>query len=112
MTKNVLLLDAINEIKQRYESIIDKTLRDRDYSMPILAIGLQHAFGNSMCYKFAKSTNDSDIEYRFSIHYEAYYMNASNFSNAQIKEKTMDIIYRYYYKSRFEKRIEASKSME
>lgn len=100
--------DAIKEIKNRYELVIDKVLRDRDYSKPILAIGFQNAFGNRMYYNFVISTNDSDIEYRFSIHYQPYFIRVENLSNEQIKEKTIDLIYKFYYKSRFAKRIEAS----
>ena len=100
--------DAIEEIKRHYEFDIDRVLKSRDYSKPILAIGFQNAFGNSLYYNFVISTNDSDIDYRFSIHYQAYFIKVENLSNEQIKKITIDLIYKYYYKSRFAKRIETN----
>lgn len=40
-------------------------------SLPVLAIGLPSSFGNRMLLKFAKSTDENDIEWRFYIHYNA-----------------------------------------
>ena len=56
--------DAINEIENRYGSLIDNVLSNRDMSLPIFAIGLpsSSAFGNSMLLKFVKSTDEDDIE--------------------------------------------------
>ena len=63
--------DAINEIENKYGSLIDNVLSNRDLSLPIFAIGLpsSSAFGNRMLLKFVKSTDEDDIEWRFYIHY-------------------------------------------
>jgi len=54
--------DAYNEIEQTYGSEIDAALSRRDKSLPILALGLPSAFSNKIIIKFAKSSEEQDIE--------------------------------------------------
>ena len=63
--------EAIPEIEIFYGSFIDTVLSKREMSLPVLAIGLPSSFGNRMLLKFAKSTDENDIEWRFYIHYNA-----------------------------------------
>ena len=105
--------NAMREIESSYGKVIDGALAARDYSMPILAIGLPNAtaFGNRLALIFAKSTLDDDIEYRFSLHYNACYINVSaSVSNSSIRAKLVDLLYRHFYDARFKKRIEGSKA--
>lgn len=56
--------DALKEIENSYGSLINSVLSNRDLSLPVLATGLpsSSAFGNPLFLKFAKSTDENDIE--------------------------------------------------
>ena len=102
--------DAFKEIEDRYGNVIDDTLSLRDYSMPVLAIGLPFSvFGNRMFLKFVKSSDEDDIEWRFYYHYSGFCLNVLSKDNASIRRTIIKIIYDHFYESRFKKRIEGSK---
>ena len=103
--------DAIKEIEERYGDLIDKTLASRDYTMPILAIGMPFAtqFGNRMVLKFVKSTDEDDIEWRFYYHYSGRCLDVTSVDNATIRKTIIRMMYHHFYDSRFKKRIEGSK---
>lgn len=104
--------DAINEIENRYGSLIDNVLSNRDVSLPILAIGLpsSSAFGNSMLLKFTKSTDENDIEWRFYIHYNTRCWDISSLSNTSIRKALIKLLYSHFYEHRFKQRLEGSKT--
>ncbi len=102
--------DAFKEIEDRYGNVIDDTLSLRDYSMPVLAIGLPFSvFGNRMFLKFVKSSDEDDIEWRFYYHYSGFCLDVLSKDNASIGRTIIKIIYDHFYESRFKKRIEGSK---
>lgn len=102
--------DAQKEIDEWYKQDIDTTLNNRDFSRPILAIGLNRVFSNRMLLSFIRSTEEDDLPYRFRLHYDATYLwNVSDDSNDDIREKLNNLLYRYYYDARFKKRIEGAK---
>ena len=85
--------DAFKEIEDRYGNVIDDTLSLRDYSMPVLAIGLPFSvFGNRMFLKFVKSSDEDDIEWRFYYHYSGFWLNVLSKDNASIRKKIIKII--------------------
>ena len=103
--------DAIREIVEEYGKDIDTLLSTRDYSLPILAIGFcsPTAFGNSICLRFARTTNEEDIVWRFYSHYITRCWNVlPEMSNARIREELINLLYRHFYEDRFRKRIEGS----
>lgn len=103
--------DAYNEIEQTYGREIDAALSGRDKSLPILALGLPSAFGNNIIIKFAKSSEEQDIEWRFYVHYDARTMDVnSDVTNTQLRKMIVNTIYHAFYESRFKKRIEGSKA--
>lgn len=103
--------DALKELEDRYGNVIDDTLSQRDYSMPILAIGLpsSSAFGNRLFLKFAKSVEEEDITWRFYTHYVPLCLHILNVSNVDLRRSLIQHLYRYFYNDRFKKRIEGSK---
>lgn len=105
-TKN----DAIKEIERTYGSKIDKVLRERNSSLPYLAIGLpsSSAFGNNLFLCFVRSQSEEDIEYRFYSHYVTKIWMIREFSNSYIRSKLVELLYNYFYNYRFKKRIEGS----
>lgn len=104
--------DVITEIENFYGSFIDNALSKREMSLPVLAIGLpsSSAFGNRMLLKFAKSTDENDIEWRFYIHYNARCWDVSSVSNSSIRKALIKLLYNYFYEHRFKQRIEGSKA--
>lgn len=104
--------DALKEIKIWYGYSINEALSLRDYSLPILAIGLPSAtsFGNRLFLKFTKSFEEEDIAWRFYVHYIPRFFNVLNVDNVEIKDKLIQLLYDYFYENRFKKRIEGSKS--
>lgn len=105
--------DAIREIVEKYGKDIDTLLSDRDYSLPILAIGLcsPTAFSNGICLRFAKSTNEEDIVWRFYSHYITRCWSVSpDISNARIRQELINLLYKHFYEDRFRKRIEGSRN--
>ncbi|MBQ5594204.1 MAG: hypothetical protein IIU78_00695 [Alistipes sp.] len=104
--------DAFKEIEDRYGNVIDDTLSLRDYSMPVLAIGLPFSvFGNRMFLKFVKSSDEDDIEWRFYYHYSGFCLDVLSKDNASIRRIIIKIIYDHFYEYRFKKRIEGSSQM-
>ena len=102
--------DAFKEIEDRYGNVIDDTLSVRDYSMPVLAIGLPFSvFGNRMFLKFVKSSDEDDIEWRFYYHYSGFCLDVLSKDNASIRRIIIKIIYDHFYEYRFKKRIEGSR---
>ena len=102
--------DAINEIEDTYGELIDNGLKNRNYSMPVLAIGLPFSsFGNRMVLKFVKSSDEDDIEWRFYYHYSGFCLDVLSKDNASIRRIIIRIIYDHFYESRFKKRIEGSR---
>jgi hypothetical protein len=102
--------DAFKEIEDRYGNVIDDTLSLRDYSMPVLAIGLPFSvFGNRMFLKFVKSSDEDDIEWRFYYHYSGFCLDVLSKDNASIRRIIIKIIYDHFYEYRFKKRIEGSR---
>ena len=103
--------DAIKEIESRYGELINKTLSSRDYTLPILAIGLPSstAFGDRLFLKFSKSVEEQDIERRFYIHYFPVCLKAFNISNTELRSLLIQLLYEHFYNDRFKKRIESSK---
>ena len=91
--------------------MIDEALSYRDYTMPILAIGLpsSSAFGNRLLLKFAKSTAEEDITWRFYTHYIPLCLNVTNIRNIDLRRHLIKHLYGYFYNDRFKKRIEGSK---
>ena len=81
-------------------------------SLPVLAIGLpsSSAFGNRMLLKFAKSTNENDIEWRFYIHYDARCWDVSSVENSLIRKALIKLLYNHFYDYRFKQRIEGCKT--
>ena len=106
--------DAIKEIENWYGKLIDETLLSRDYTLPILAIGLPSstAFGSRLFLKFTKSVEEKDIERRFYIHYFPKCLNVLNISNNEIRNKLIQLLYEHFYNDRFKKRIEGSKNIQ
>lgn len=102
--------DAFKEIEDKYGNVIDNTLSLRDYSMPVLAIGLPFTvFGNRMFLKFVKSSDEDDIEWRFYYHYSGFCLDVLSKDNATIRRIIIKIIYNHFYESRFKKRIERNR---
>ena len=96
--------DAIKVIENTYGNLIDECLKNRDYSMPVLAIGLPFSvFGNRMVLKFVKSSDENDIEWRFYYHYSGFCLNVLSKDNASIRRRIIKIIYDHFYESRFKK---------
>ena len=94
--------DAIKEIENTYGNLIDEGLKNRDYSMPVLAIGLPFSvFGNRMVLKFVKSSDEDDIEYRFYYHYSGFCLDVLSKDNTSIRKIIIRIIYNHFYESRF-----------
>lgn len=106
--------DAIKEIENWYGKLIDETLLSRDYTLPILTIGLPSstAFGSRLFLKFTKSVEEKDIERRFYIHYFPKCLNVLNISNNEIRNKLIQLLYEHFYNDRFKKRIEGSKNIQ
>lgn len=104
--------DAIKEIEDRYGNLIDEALSLRDYTMPILAIGLPSstAFGNRLFLKFSKSVAEEDITWRFYTHYIAVCLKVEGISNINLRHRLVRILYDHFYEYRFKKRIEGSKN--
>ena len=102
--------DALKEIEDRYGNVIDDTLSLRDYTLPILAIGLpsSSAFGNRLFLKFSKSTAEEDITWRFYTHYIPLCVEVRNISNLDLRRYIVKHLYQYFYNDRFKKRIEGS----
>lgn len=101
--------DALREVEQSYGRVIDEALRQRDYSMPLLAVGLPFSYGNSMLLKFVPTNDEKDIAYRFYLHYDGYTFDVNpNISNASLRQQIIRLIYKNFYASRFKKRIEGS----
>ena len=103
--------DAMTEIENSYGKLIDDTLSSRNYTMPILAIGLpsSSAFGNRLFLKFAKSTEEEDITWRFYTHYIPWCVEVRNVSNLDLRRYLVKHLYQHFYNDRFKKRIEGSK---
>ncbi len=78
----------------------------------MLALGFpsSSAFGNRMLLKFAKSTNENDIAWRFYIHYNARCWDVSSVSNSSIRKALIKLLYNHFYEHRFKQRIEGSKA--
>lgn len=106
--------DAIKEIEDRYGNLIDEALSLRDYAMPILAIGLPSstAFGNRLFLKFAKSTAEEDITWRFYTHYIPWCVEVHNVSNLDLRKYLIKHLYQHFYNDRFKKRIEGSNQIK
>ena len=87
--------DALKELEDRYGNVIDDTLSQRDYSMPILAIGLpsSSAFGNRLFLKFAKSVEEEDITWRFHTHYVPLCLHILNVSNVDLRSSLIQHLY-------------------
>lgn len=104
--------DAIKEIESSYGKSIDDTLASRDYTLPILAVGLpsSSAFGNKLFLKFSKSVEEDDITWRFYTHYIPLCLKVENINNTNLKQSLILHLFRYFYNDRFKKRIEGSKS--
>lgn len=104
--------EAITEIENFYGSFIDNALSKRDMSLPVLAIGLpsSSAFGNRMLLKFAKSTDENDIEWHFYIHYNARCWDVSSVENSLIRKALIKLLYNHFYDYRFKQRIESCKA--
>ncbi|MBD5184824.1 MAG: hypothetical protein HDS97_08060 [Bacteroidales bacterium] len=101
--------DAYREIDKSYGEQIEEVIRLRDFSFPKLALGLPSIFGNRMFLKFVLSSNESDIEGKFYIHYDAFIIDASkSVSTSSLRDRIKDIIYKHFYNSYFKKRIEGS----
>lgn len=103
--------DAIKEIENVYGKLINETLSTRDFTLPILALGLPSSttFGNRFFLQFSKSTKEEDIARHFYIRYDAVCFNVLNVSNMELRTKLIKILYDHFYKERFKKRIESSK---
>ena len=101
---------AIREVEDSYGGLIDETLSSRDYSLPILAIGLpsSSAFGNRLFLKFSKSEAEEDITWRFYTHYIAVCLQVDNVSNTDLRRRLIRMLYGHFYEHRFKKRIEGS----
>ena len=106
--------DSIEEIESRYGELINKILSSRDYTLPILAIGLPSstAFGDRLFLKFAKSVEEKNIERRFYIHYCPVCLKVLNISNIELRSKLIQLLYEHFYDDRFRKRIEGSKKIQ
>lgn len=101
--------DALREVEQSYGRVIDEALQHRDYSMPLLAVGLPFTYSNSLLLKFVPTNDEKDIAYRFYLHYDGYTFDVTpNTSNASIRQQLIRLIYRKFYASSFKKRIEGS----
>ena len=103
--------DAIREIEEKYGVQIKNVLQSRDISLPFLAIGLPSAtaFGNKMFLAFVQSTDEEDIAWRFYMYYNARIMHVdSTISNETIRERLIRMLYKYFYDTRFKKRIEGT----
>ena len=87
----------INRIRERYESEIDDAFKNRDFSKPLLAIGMPRTFSNMICIKFVDSKAEDDIEYRFYLHYSyIVFFDALHVDNLTLVEKVYDAFYAYY----------------
>ena len=104
--------DAIKEIENWYGKSIDETLSARDYTLPILAIGLPTAFSGRLFLKFSKSVEEKDIERRFYIHYLPVCLKVLNINNVDLRKKLIQLLYEHFYEDRFKKRIEGSKKIQ
>ena len=104
--------DAIKEIENWYGNLIDETLSTRDYTLPILAIGLPSptAFGNRIFLKFSKSVEEEDIAWRFYVHYIPVCLHVLNTNNVPLRRILINTLYDHFYEDRFKKRIEGSKN--
>ena len=104
--------DAIREIESSYGELIDKFLSSRDFTLPILAVGLpsSSAFGNKLFLKFSRSVEEEDITWRFYTHYIPLCLHVLNVSNVDLRKSLIQHLYGYFYNDRFKKRIEGSKS--
>lgn len=104
--------DAMREIEDSYARTIDEALSLRDYTLPILAIGLpsSSAFGNRLFLKFAKSTEEEDITWRFHTHYIPRCLDVRDVNNIDVRKYLVKHLYQYFYNDRFKKRIEGSKN--
>lgn len=101
--------DAYKEIDRAYGSQIEEVLRSRDFSLSTLALGLPSTFGNRMFLKFVQSSDESDIERKFYIHYDPFILDANScISDSYLKDQIKTIIYKAFYNSRFKNRIEGS----
>lgn len=101
--------DAYREIDRSYGEQIETVIRLRDFSFPKLALGLPSIYGNRMFLKFVLSSNESDIERKFYIHYDAFIIDASrSVSTSSLRDQIKAIIYKHFYDSYFKKRIEGS----
>ena len=101
--------DAYREIDGSYGSQIEEVLRQRDFSLSTLAMGLPSTFGNRMFFQFVRSSDEADIERKFYIHYDAFILDANcGVSNSSLRDQVKTIIYKSFYNSRFKKRIEGS----
>lgn len=91
--------EQIKKLQNYYEDQIEQTLRNRDISKQMLAIGLPNktAIGNRMIYQFVSSYNDDEIEPRFSLHYYPQYLEATNRTNSELKEITYKILQKYFF---------------
>lgn len=101
--------DAIKEIEDEYGAEINSLLAHRDMSLSVLAIGLcsATAFGNKILLKFAKSTREEDVCWRFYSHYNARCWEVSSqISSTCIREELINLLYNYFYEEKFKKRIE------
>lgn len=102
--------DAIREIENSYGRYIDEELSKRDFSMPIMAVGLPYTYGNRMLITFSKSTEERDIAYRFYLHYDGFTFDVNpNISNLTLRQRIISLIFKHFYHKRFKKRIEGSK---
>ena len=104
--------DAMREIENSYARTIDEALSLRDYTLPILAIGLpsSSAFGNRLFLKFAKSTEEEDITWRFYTHYIPRCLDVRDVNNIDVRKYLVKHLYQYFYNDRFKKRIEGSRN--
>ena len=101
--------DAYREIDKSYGEQIETVIRLRNFSFPKLALGLPSIYGNRMFLKFVLSSNESDIEGKFYIHYDAFIIDASkSVSACSLRDQIKAIIYKHFYNSYFKKRIEGS----
>ena len=106
--------DAIKEIENWYGKLIDETFSSRDYTLPILAIGVPSpsAFGGRLFLKFSKSVEEKDIERRFYTHYIPVCLKVLNISNMELRAKLIQLLYEHFYNDRLKKRIEGSKNIQ
>ena len=86
------------EAENKYGELLDKTLQERDFNLPVLAVGLTPK-GSSLIdrtiFKFSQSNKDEDIEWRFSLHYDAFYFDVRGLSNSVIRDDVMSCLANY-----------------